>query len=366
MIRKILLLSCVMVLVLVISGFAYYKAKESPNIFAPSTAGLYHSAERSIESESLRSTESGKLIGFSDNYDTFAWLGVPYAAPPIGDLRWKGPREPEVWNGTRQSISHAEPCIQYWGQLAGVAGEKGKVVGSEDCLYLNIWAPKSASSAKENKKLPVMVWIHGGGNDSGTANTYQGHHLAGSEEVIVVMLNYRLGLFGWLSHPALRAEAETREDASGNFGTLDIIQALKWVQNNISEFGGDPSKVTIFGESAGGKNVFSMLVSPLASGLFHRAISQSGSADTTLMTLAEDFPEEIPGKAISGLRNSSNGLISLVLEKHLPNANKAELSDALSAMSNKDLLALMRKQAPQELMRLAADNLQEQDEIRVG
>ena len=237
---------------------------------------------------SLRDTQAGQVLGFADTYNTQAWLDIPYAAAPVGELRWRAPQAAEAWTGVRNALQYGATCTQFSGILSGQEGDDGDLVGNEDCLSLNVWSPRLAPNELANKKLPVMFWIHGGGNDSGTANIYQAHHLAGSKDVIVVLINYRLGLMGWFSHDAIRANANNFEDASGNFGTLDIIAALGWVKNNISAFGGDPDNVTIFGESAGGRNVFSLLASPLAKGLFHRAISQSGTADTTLLTLAEN------------------------------------------------------------------------------
>ncbi len=342
-----------LLIVVALSGFAYYKYNESPQVFKPSVAGLYHQGERPTAAESKVKLGQGALIGFSDNYNTFAWLGIPYAKAPVDDLRWRAPRSHSGWDGLLEAIEYRQPCVQFWGVLAGVKGQEGDLVGSEDCLSLNVWAPQNAS--KKSKK-PTMVWIHGGGNDSGTGSVYQGHHLAGSQDVVVVTINYRVGLLGWFSHQALRDNAQTPEDASGNYGTLDIIHALKWVRSNIAEFGGDPDNVTIFGESAGARNVYSMLASPLAKGLFHKAIVQSGTVDTTLQTLAEDFPEEPNTKAIAGLKNSSNALIELVLKRQQPEAKSAELRAQIGAMNATELLALMRAQSPETLMRLASEN----------
>ena len=152
-------------------------------------------------------------------------------------------------------------------------------MGSEDCLSLNVYAPKNALNADE--PLPVMFWIHGGTNLTGSSQTEEGAYLASSQNVVVVSANYRLGLLGWFRHAALRATAENEADASGNFGALDLIAALQWVQSNIKTFGGDPSRVTIFGESAGGRNTWTLVQSPLAKGLFHGAIVESGSLRLT-------------------------------------------------------------------------------------
>ncbi len=354
MLKKLILGLVALVVVVVVSGFIYVWINKSPKIFEASVAGLYHTAERPVEKGSLRQLDSGKVVGFADSYDTYAWLGIPYAKAPVGALRWKAPQAVTPWSNTLEATEYGRSCIQFSGPLSGVQGGEGRVVGNEDCLSLNIWAPKSARSS--TKKLPVMYWIHGGGNDSGTGAIFQGHHLAGMKDVIVVTINYRVGMLGWFSHDAIRATASNLEDASGNFGTLDIIQGLKWVQRNISEFGGDSNNVTIFGESAGGRNVYSMLASPLAKGLFHRAIAQSGTPDTTLLTLAEDYDDNKLNSPVSGLKNSSNGLISLIFSDENPEASEAEVRQLIGATDPSLLLKKLRDVAPEKLMTMASEN----------
>ena len=160
-------------------------------------------------------------------------------------------------------------CIQRPSNLGGAEGDDF-FAGSEDCLYLDIYTP-----SKVKNDLPVMFWIHGGGNTSGLKDLYDFSKMVSKHDVIVVAINYRLGPMGWFTHPAIQ-EFQDGDDKTSNFGTLDIIHALKWVNNNISKFGGNPDNVTIFGESAGGHNVLSLLVSSKAKGLFHKAISMSG------------------------------------------------------------------------------------------
>jgi para-nitrobenzyl esterase len=254
---------------------------------------------RSPDPGTARDTTAGPVIGSGDAASTYAWLGIPFAAPPLADLRWRAPRPVEHWQETLEAIAFRDPCMQLSGPLDGLPDDSGAVVGSEDCLYLNIWSPRAHSSA-DAEKLPVMVWIHGGGNTIGTANTYPASGLAGGEQVVVVTINYRLGFLGWMSHPALRMADRDALDASGNYANLDMIAALRWVQDNIANFGGDPGNVTIFGESAGGRNVYALLASPLAKGLFHRAISQSGSMSTTPRWRAENFQDDAqPGQTLS-------------------------------------------------------------------
>ena len=213
-------------------------------------------------------TSSGISIGYKSN-NVMHWDDIPYAKPPIGELRWKAPRK---INNLSQIIIPKENnfCVQRPSGMGGSEGD-GFFSGSEDCLYLDVKTPTD----KLNKKLPVMFWIHGGGNTSGLKDLYDFSTMVNRHNVVVVSINYRLGPFGWFTHPAIQG-LQTGIDKSSNFGTLDIIEALKWVQSNISLFGGDPDNVTIFGESAGGHNVLSLLASQQAKGLFHKAISQSG------------------------------------------------------------------------------------------
>ncbi|WP_292093344.1 carboxylesterase family protein [Brevundimonas sp.] len=210
----------------------------------------------------------GELVGRSREGVT-AWLNIPYAAPPVGALRWRAPRAAEGWSGPRDAGAMGALCIQ---PPANGDPGVGPMPMSEDCLNLNIWRPEGAGSAP----LPVMVWIHGGGfnNGSGTAALYDGAALA-RRGVVVVTLNYRLGRLGFFDHPALAAE-RAEDEPGGNYGLMDIIAALGWVRANIAAFGGDPEAVTVFGESAGGAAVTRLMIAPPARSLFHRAVVQSG------------------------------------------------------------------------------------------
>ena len=368
MLKRVFLSLLATILLIALAGFAYWQFNKSPQVFEPSLAGLYNTEPRLAHQDSIRQTTQGRVIGFADSYNTFAWLGIPYAAAPLGDLRWRAPQAGPVWQGLRETIDYGSLCVQFWGLLTGRDGERDDLLGEEDCLSLNIWSPRDAQRKTNSnaKKLPVMFWIHGGGNDSGTSEIYQGHNLAGNKEVVVVTLNYRVGFLGWFSHEAIRDTAANPADASGNFGTLDIIQALKWVQNNISQFGGDPNNVTIFGESAGGRNVYSLIASPLAKGLFHKAISQSGTVDTTLLTLAEDFDDNKLKSEVSGLKNSSNGLISLVLKDLYPDETKAQIRQRIKTYSSSELLKILRKFDAKRLMKLASDASNAPGYIRVA
>ncbi len=210
------------------------------------------------------------------------YRGIPYAAPPIGDLRWRAPQPAPKWEGTRDAGQFGRACIQTNAAIANLPAP------SEDCLYLNVWTP--AKSAGD--KLPVLFWIHGGGFVAGAPaeQLYHGEWLA-KKGVVVVSIAYRLGAFGFLAHPELSAESP--EHVSGNYGILDMIAGLKWVQKNIAAFGGDPSKVTIQGESAGAAAVSILCASPLTNGLFRGAIAESGGSFGPVRTDAS-FGESEP------------------------------------------------------------------------
>ena len=212
-------------------------------------------------------TASGPVEGvYKDAAAEF--LGIPFAAPPVGPLRWRPPVAPTPWTAVRPAKSFAPACAQI--NLLGVFA--GPANSNEDCLYLNVFAPRGAVAGKS--RLPVFVWIFGGGYVDGDINHYDGTKLAVQGKAIVVAMNYRLNLFGFLAHPALDKEGHL----FGNYGTLDQQFALKWVQANIAKFGGDPNNVTLGGQSAGGSSTGSNMMSPLAKGLFHKAIIQSAGA----------------------------------------------------------------------------------------
>src|SRR5215510_6540056 len=215
--------------------------------------------------------DAGPLAGSVDSSTgVLVFRGVPYAAPPVGDLRWRTPMPAAHWTGVRAADRLGKNCVQ--AQIYSDIDPFAAGV-SEDCLYLNVWTTALGTSVKR----PVMVWIYGGGYNAGFGGEerHNGARLA-QKGAVVVTFNYRLGIFGFLSHPALATEGP--EGASGNYAILDQISALQWVQRNIAQFGGDPSRVTIFGESAGGSSVAALIASPLAKGLFHRGILQSGNA----------------------------------------------------------------------------------------
>jgi len=216
----------------------------------------------------LHGATAGKVTSFK---------GLPFAAPPVGDLRWRPPAPPKPWTGVRQATAYGPACMQMGRGGIALADQ------SEDCLYLNVWTP---AGFRPGQKLPVMVWIHGGAFIVGSGSTpfYDGTHFA-ERGVVLVTVNYRLGRLGFFAHPALNPKG-----TSGNYGIMDNIAALKWVQANISSFGGDPSNVTIFGESAGGILVNFLMTAPDARGLFAKAISESGFGRSAGLPMHGDFP----------------------------------------------------------------------------
>ena len=248
-------------------------------------------------------TSTGVIQGLVKN-QVISWEDIPYAQPPVGNLRWRAPRPFE--DQDRKILARDNNgCLQESSIYAGIEGEG--IVGQEDCLYLDIQAPENSL----NNSLPVMFWIHGGGNTSGVKDYYDFTALVKEHQIIIVKINYRLGPMGWFTHPGIQDFA-TGMDKASNFGTLDIIEALRWVKRNIGSFGGNPQNVTIFGESAGGHNVLTLLASPASNGLFHKAISQSGY--TSSFTTIEAIGVDTDGTTINSLGSDS------ILNQHNPSS----------------------------------------------
>lgn len=234
-------------------------------------------------------TEYGLVQGVADNGVTI-YRGIPFAAPPVGDLRWRAPQPAAKWDGVRAADKFAPDPYQGDG--------KGNV--SEDCLYVNVWTPAKSPG----ERVPVLVWIYGGGFSFGSTSTpvHNGEHLA-RKGVVLVSINYRVGPLGFLAHPQLSAESP--HHVSGNYGLQDMIAGLQWVKKNIAAFGGDPDKVTIFGESAGGIAVSELCASPLAQGLFRGAISQSGGS------FGPTRPTTYPGENMRSLVDAEQSGVAL-------------------------------------------------------
>src|SRR5664279_3111206 len=227
--------------------------------------------------------DQGLLKGTAENGLTI-YRGIPFVAPPIGDLRWRVPQPAAKWDGVHQADKFAPQCEQGGSQTQAM---------SEDCLYLNVWTPAKSIS----ERVPVLVWIYGGGFNGGATSvpTYSGEVLA-KKGVVLVSIAYRVGTLGFLAHPDLSAESP--QHVSGNYGLLDMIAGLKWIRKNIAAFGGDPNKVTIFGESAGGIAVSMLCASPLAKGLFTGAISESGGS------FGPPRPTTFPGENLKRLADA--------------------------------------------------------------
>ena len=241
------------------------------------------------------SVSGGKIRGSLASYGGAVFKGIPFAQPPTGELRWREPMPVKTWADVRDTTAFGSPCMQGGGN------------SSEDCLYLNVWTPEWPAKSRK----AVMVWFHGGGNFAGAASdpVFDGESLA-RQGVVLVTAQYRLGVFGFLAHPELTKESGRR--ASGNYGLLDQIAALRWVRDNIAKFGGAPGNVTIFGESAGSLDVSVLMASPLSRRLFHRVIGQSGPV-VAPPTLAEGEKkgDDLARKLTTASRPGLKGLRAL-------------------------------------------------------
>jgi para-nitrobenzyl esterase len=257
--------------------------------------------------------ENGRLTGApGSSAEVRVFKGIPYAAPPVGDLRWKAPKPAANWQGVRQATGFSATCMQTPYPKTSIYYQEPEPV-SEDCLYLNVW-----TAAKSNKeRRPVMVWIHGGAltKGAGSIPTYDGEAFA-RKGVVLVTINYRLGIFGFFAHPELTKESD--RNSSGNYGLLDQVAALEWVQKNIAAFGGDPKRVTIFGESAGSWSVNYLMATPLAKGLFQRVIGESGAMFGVLPKLAQ---VEESGKKFAAAHGADS--IAALRAKSADELNKA-------------------------------------------
>ena len=294
-------------------------------------------------------TSSGDVIGIKQN-NVIKYEDIPYAQAPVGDLRWKAPRK--IISPLKILPKENNFCIQRPSNLGGADGNYF-FVGTEDCLYLDIFTPKEI----ENKNLPVMFWIHGGGNTSGLKDLYDFSKMVSKHNVIVVRINYRLGPFGWFTHPAIQ-NYQKGDDRSSNFGTLDIIMALRWVNENIEKFGGNSNNVTIFGESAGGHNVLSLLASNKAKGLFHKAISMSGYT-TSISPLDAYKPLN---KSVTSNYSSERVVKNLIdnhkIFKNIKINDNERIREALLNISSEDFFKLYaERESYEELPLLTSDGI---------
>lgn len=280
--------------------------------------------ENTLKERITTNTTYGQVRGFAPDESTYQWRGIPYAAPPIDDLRWKPPEPAATWSGVREAVAYGDQATQT--ELSASYGEGGV---SEDCLYLNITAPRTATN------LPVMVWLHGGFFSVLTSNTSNYNNPEGipSRDVVLVTVNHRLGPFGYLAHQWLTDES--KYGGSGNYGQMDLVKALEWVQNNIANFGGDPSKITIFGESGGGTKVLSLMTAnesfvSRTEPPFAQAICQSGMAatsDRSIQPFASLSDAHDNGAAFVALLESNIGLTPGTID-----------IDSLRALSWRDII----------------------------
>lgn len=270
--------------------------------------------------EPLQQLAIGIVDGLRDREEgVLCWLGVPYAEPPVGAARWKTPAPVKPWTGIRPVRRFAMPCAQL---------RDGEMIGSEDCLYLNIWRPDHARTG-----LPVWVFVHGGGNQNGSGEDFCGDRLAVAIDGIVVSINYRLGPFGWFSWSGL--STGDAENDSGNYGLLDIFQALHWVREHISSFGGDPDNVTLAGQSAGARNILASFISPYAEGLYHKAAVFSGGMTLANKAQGEAYAEELVCKLVMKDRNE---------------VNPTQARRYLQNLSQEDRAAYVRGKSAEELL----------------
>ena len=322
--------------------------------------------ENLLSPETRLMTDNGPVIGFIDQLGVKKWLGIPFAEPPISELRWRAPIKINNWKTLKEVNSFSSPCTQFQSSLTADGLVKpGDIIGSEDCLYLNVYAPNSSKNKLENNNelLPVMVWIHGGGNTTGMPSEYNPEIFVKTENIIFVSMSYRLGFFGWLSHPLIREQSGL--NASSNFGLLDQILAVQWVKDNIQFFGGNPNNITIFGESAGGQDVIALYTSPIAKGLFERAISQSGGTSVTSIADAEKI-----NRYDSTLKNNykyrhltTEEWIDVLYKKGLINSkfDDEELLSDLRSLSSHDLMNAIAKgefwDEQRDLARIIGDDI---------
>jgi len=279
-----------------------------------------------------RTLDSGQIYGKAAANNPHAFLGIPFAQPPVGNLRWRAPQPPVPWSGSRAATTLAGMCAQ----VGNPFGEPdpatfGQPVGSEDCLYLNVWRPNSSAD-----NLPVFFWIHGGSNTKGTARdpSYDGAYLAQKANMVVVTVQYRMGMLGWLNHPALKTGNAL--DDSGNFTTLDLVRALDWVKANARAFGGNPGQVTVAGQSAGCINTWGLLQSPLAEGKFQRALCMSG------------IPNAYP--PVVGTLAAESLIDSLLVDTGRASTT-AQAAAQRASMSQGDIAALLRNATAAQIMK---------------
>ena len=259
--------------------------------FSSSTHLIAYEKDENASVKIGETTITGTVIQNSNGENMLAWFSIPFAKPPVGELRWKAPRSFEITGNELDASNLPNHCVQvsnFYDEIDGI--ESNSIIGSEDCLYLNIFVSEKAMNS--NKKLPVMFWIHGGGNTWGysASNLFTDGDFVFDHDIVLVTTNYRLGPFGWFHYERLNENSSEPLDQTVNFGTLDTIKSLEWVNENISYFSGDPENITIFGESAGGRNVMTLMTTSMSQGLFQRGIAQSGYLGSDSLDFAKNDP----------------------------------------------------------------------------
>ena len=287
----------------------------------------------------LRMLPQGELKGGIGEQGAYVWRGIPYAEAPIGNLRWRAPRPASSWKGTRDATAYHSRCPQMPAFYSG-KDFKNAMLGNEDCLFLNISAPPSSS--KPQGLLPVVIWIHGGGNVWGHAADHRGEIFATNQNIVFVSFNYRLGTLGWFAHDAIAASAKTEYDKSPNFAHLDQIAAIKWVKQNIEVFGGDPDNITVAGGSAGGLDVITMIATPQTDGLFNKAIVMSGVVNSIQLEHAKNGGAKVFGFPEPGATQKVDGILkSLGNKKAQSDYSNEELEKLLRNIPTRDLMAAL-------------------------
>jgi para-nitrobenzyl esterase len=299
-----------------------YNLRLTVALIVPAFALIEGAARPASAVSPVIQTGSGAVVG--DGADVWAFKGIPYAAPPVGELRWRPPTSPAAWEGVRKSTSFGADCMQRPGPPTRAPAF------SDDCLTVNIWTKADSTQGKS----PVMVFVYGGGfiNGSGSHPLYDGEALA-RKGVVLVTFNYRTGVFGFLAHPLLTHESP--HNSSGNYGLLDIIAALRWVKDNIANFGGDPGRITFFGESSGASAISLLLGSPLTEGLFEQVILESPGAMRPIASLdVGEKAGQVAGNDLAQMRRSSAADVLALTDRLVPVVRSLTAPRALGPVSD--------------------------------
>ncbi|MAM00518.1 MAG: hypothetical protein CL583_18920 [Alteromonadaceae bacterium] len=343
------------------AGSYYVEIDAPPGFTGQSGRRIFKSTDNStvsgvdftLDTSTAVQTAQGTFYGYHEDNGVVTYQGIRAAQAPVGERRWKEPLPVADSTDGIIAVAPGDMCIQLGDKLNGAPTSLyGEMIGSEDCLYLNIWKPANATSADN---LPVMLWIYGGGNSLGESSTYTGKYLAETYGVVVVNFNYRMGPLGWFSLPQMHDAGTTAETRSGNYGTLDQVNALKWVNRHIANFGGNPDNVMVFGESAGASATLAMLASPLTEGLFHKAAVQSAAlgwiTDHSIWqtrAVAENLADDVE----PGYPSSSSEILVSALQRDGLAANRADAVYLQETMPQTVLADYLKGMSPQSLYSL--------------